>query len=441
MSKSYGSLLVQFEKKTDLQNKYHEPEEDEKVTSISYRPLRKTPWDSGVVMKLTATRGKNEEIRYSFNPKIHRATNPYLTCCLPEVKVKSEYLDKIQICWTHNVGHNIISSASLISSDEDYIQTITSRTLDAEVRSSSWFLEGKSKEFYDQLIGNVPFLVNWSTYLPRYSLTLPQPWFYGKCDTSSLLLLSSSENSLIHNYDFCLSLSKLIRMREFDKKTSTWKNISFSEKYLENFSEKNQKIEDPEFFAECVLMTKPEREFLSEENREYHIEDYVIIKQTNPIPLGKSDVIDLKVQENALSLMILAENCESSEQNYSSNYTTDSNDVYSGWNPISQIKLVYGSTEVFNFESNHFSGAQMWYFSKNQIGESGYNLYSFQHRHPKSKHGVNLHDLSASLNIILQDSNPFASENQVKSLFQTYVLVKIVKTCILGRDGKFSVVK
>ena len=74
----------------------------------------------------------------------------------------------------------------------------------------------------------------------------------------------------------------------------------------------------------------------------------------------------------------VAENLTSRENRNYSNYTTNPDSVYLGWNPIKRVSLSYGGSPRFDdMESDHFDKIECWKHFPSAPAEAGYNGYSF----------------------------------------------------------------
>jgi hypothetical protein len=79
-----------------------------------------------------------------------------------------------------------------------------------------------------------------------------------------------------------------------------------------------------------------------------------------------------------LAFFWVAENKDATANHNYSNYTTDSTDLYSGWDPIKTTTLKYGTTtRLDNMPSDHFSLAEPRKHFPSAPSERGYHAYSY----------------------------------------------------------------
>src|SRR5688572_30097908 len=111
---------LELESITDFQKNIHYPAyEKEPLTSKFYKEYLKTTWYCSQTMALKSSE-QDGEIVYTLNQSFHYLMYTYMTLTLPPIKVKPEYKNTTRIAWCHNVGTNIIKSATFKEDELNY---------------------------------------------------------------------------------------------------------------------------------------------------------------------------------------------------------------------------------------------------------------------------------------------------------------------------------
>jgi hypothetical protein len=180
--------LVSHRCMTDFQARFHSPSDDDDIIpSKFYVEIRKTSWSNHVQLQLTQT---SESGRWVFRPdsKLDYLLYSYLTAVLPSVRVKDDRRNRVQICWTKNPFHNMIEHG-MLKLDGDLGPQIPQGWLD--VHSQHFMKPGAGfRKKYNSMIGNEKCLTSWSTSLPKFSISSPQPWYFSEsiCNAMPLFL-------------------------------------------------------------------------------------------------------------------------------------------------------------------------------------------------------------------------------------------------------------
>ena len=415
MSSDKNVLKLEKDKISEFQKELHfqnMSKNDEPINSRFSAIYEKTSWSIHKKVLMPRTTGKQNEIIYTCNKKYDYLTKSELHTTLPTVRVHEKYKKNVQICWSHKVFHHINGEASLMI-DDDLVNSIDPIWLDIHSQMFEKMGVGK-RNSYSAMIGDLEFLTDWNSQLPEFPIILPQPWFYNIHESHALPILQSSMNRINHIYKFNLEFENLIRMR-IKKKDGTWKNIKFNRKYLQN--NETLKIPIPEMWGRFSLLTDPERNWHKERENIIYIDDILSHKNSNPAHLGECIEINLESKSPCKALFWVAENLNSSKYNNLSNYTTNSENIYNGWNPCAMSSIQYESNiERSSMISNgHYDLSEPYNFFPSAPSEPGYNGYSFSYD-PVSLNAdtaVVLGNLKASLLVRLNDINPFHYEENI----------------------------
>lgn len=416
----------ELEAPSDFQKEIHftnNEDENDSAHSPFMLEFRKIPLSTLVREILLSNNKKSDNdkyITYNFNSKYSYLLNTILISKLPNLRVKDEYKDKIQICWPLNIGHHIIKSGTFKSGD--FSQIIDSVYLD------NWYQhEVKKKTIYNKMIGNYSYLTEWSHSTPEHYIKSPQPFFYSKhvglaypihrhkCDiiNKGVVELPTQE------YHLRTKLSELVRMRE--KKDNMWVELKkFKPECLEGI-DKNTSIDDPIMIGYYSMITPEEKNWIDNEYPiiKMIIEDIVSIEESNTFSLGSSVPVNLDVQYPVKVMYWVIENMTAQKKRNFSNYTTNSDDIKLGYNPCKTFSLMYGSNikipetpSFFYDEIEPFlqGGGEPIHSGYNKLSLSYYYDYIFETtgrvfaRH-KAKMIIKLGNCDPSLSEEMKDSN------------------------------------
>lgn len=347
--------------------------------------------------------------------------NSRLITNLPPICVKEKFRDTIRIAWCHNIGHNIVKTASFYNQNSLY-NSLDSTSLDM---SSQYMMKKKngSRKEYNFYCGNHPLLVNFSDKLPKFTIDVLQPWYYSQhIDWAFPLLYVNKNEKVYHRYDFRLKVTDLIRVQKLNEKTNEWENVTKSSSKFSHYLDIScDTIPTPELYGYYSILSKESRaELLScVDNQRMYIPDIVSIDNSVKTPYGGVSEIMLKSDKPAIGIMWVAENCEAVKNNNYSNYTTNEKELRDGWDPIVLNSLSYSTDYKFqNSPSNLYSKCES--FSSCPT-HPGYHAFSYAWR-PTGCGGdvaVDVGDIEAKLKCliseggILDNSNAYINDDDV----------------------------
>lgn len=361
---------------TDFQREIHViTDEMEEISSNFHKNFIKSTWYSSLPMKLKSSID-SEDIVYHVNNSFHFLMYTYMRFILPPIKVKPELKGKVRIAWCHNVGTNIVEQA-VFKEDDDKYHTWDNVWADIYFQ---FFQDGgaSKREIHNIGIGNVKCLEDWCESLPTYSINVDQPWFYSM-DTALAfpIFYKNSQTRAEHRYTFKKKLTDLLRVQILGK-DGKWKDATQKiYRYLDINS--NATIKDPELWGRYAYISNNELEWNKcKQSRIMYTKDVEVCDTPNSNKYGTIAEIDLNSPNPCLALFWMAEN-ETARQNHNySNYTTDSQDLYSGWDPIKTTTLKYGTTTILdNMPSDHFSIAEPRKHFPSAPCERGYHVHSY----------------------------------------------------------------
>lgn len=353
---------------------------DPEILSDHYRKFVKSTWYSSVLTKLACVTDGTETV-YPLNNSFHFLKYTYLRFVVPAIKVKLDYAGKIRICWCHNLGINISQQASFKEDDDTY-QTFDKTWGDIHPQYYQEPGAGK-RENFNLGVGNIEFLENWSEYLPSHPITVDQPWFYTMSPFPIWPKLSATKAE--HRYTFKRKVTDLLRMEV--KIKDIWKPVTKNlYKYIDIAGP--AEIKTPELWGRYSYVTDKELEWYmtcdaskrddeGTQSRVFYTRDIVACDIQNPITYKSVADVNLISPNPCLAFFWVAENCDASAIHNYSNYTTNTNDIYKGWDPVKTTTYKYGNIVVLdNMPSDHFNIAQSKHFPSLPI-ETGYHAYSY----------------------------------------------------------------
>ena len=340
------SQLSDFQKELHFPPKESkEDDEDNLVMSPFLHKFKKISWSTQLPEEMQRAEESDKCIFYA-NSKFHYLTSSYLVQPLPSIRVRAKFADKYQICWSHNLGHNITEHGRLLI-DEDHAQRINTVWLD---KYSQYYVNQKRKEYLES-IGNLPFLTDWSTFLPEYNLYLPQPWFYSR-RSKALPLFLCKISKVKHEYKLKRDLQDLLRMRRKDK-NGIWKEIKCHPDIIEGA--KDDKIPYPSMWGRYSLITPAEKNWREKSNYNIYIDDILSFQSPNTEKLGKIVEVPVSSYLPVRAFFCVAENMSAKKINNLSNYTTDMNDLSKGWCPIRTCGMNRGNIpRIAQMDHGHF---------------------------------------------------------------------------------------
>lgn len=361
-----------------------------------------------IKVKLDQVAGKEGEIIYTVSKKFDVLFGLSAFVKLFPIRVKDAYTNSISICYHHNLGHNIFPSGEC-KIDDDHFAFIDSIWMDCY---SETFEE--KRELYNRMIGKLPFLEEWTTELPSLPLVIPQIFSFTRASQVGLPIWKSTNNKITFEYKIRTKLIDLLRMRVL-KKDGSYKEIKCNLKYLDY---KSESLPAPEMWGRYGDMSDEERNWRKsiDENtglpirQVLYVEDIDIKSSENPITLGKKDVIKLESLSPVKHIMWVASLVDGNL----SNYTTNREDVYKGWNPCAVSNIKYGNsnrTEELGYE--HYELSEYYDFDWGGTPkEAGYNIFTYSFNPTDLQHADNaviLGNCGATLIVTLGDTDPFVS--------------------------------
>lgn len=384
-----GKMDIQISKQeldsiTNFQREMHQTTNKEPITSIFYKEQVKSTWHvtqlmpfESVVVNDESDRVKGTEVCYTVNKKFHYLIYSYLRFVLPCVKVHPKYVNRVRIAWCHNVGTNIVKRATF-KDDELFFQSWDNIWLDD---CFQWCIDEGKERNHNIGVGSVPILEEWNTMLPSYPINVDQPWFYGEEPGMAYpIYLRGAQCKAEHRYLFRLKITDLLRMQL--KIDDNWVNVETA-KHINYLQYNNINISKPTLWGRYGYVTDNEMNTnkckINMKPRVFYYKDVEICDNEKDITYKYGTPTDNKITSKnpCLAMFWKAENIDATKFNNYSNYTCNTNDLHSGWDPIKFTTNRYGNKDKFTkMESDHFNIAESRKHSKSSPREQGYHMLS-----------------------------------------------------------------
>lgn len=374
---AYNICKIDIASITPFQEELHLiRDKDEELESVYTYQIKKTSWGTHIPVCMDQEENSGSLI-FTTNNRFDFLLSTTLHQVLPPVTLTKEAIDLgVEICWPHNIGHNVINEAQLHFGD-DPAQKLIPLWLDIH---SHFFMKPGFEKKYSHMIGSVPALENWNVELPRWKLKVPQPWYYSIDQSWAIPMCRCSKTRIKHIYKTKTKIFDLLRVR-CKNEDNTHKIVKPIAQLFKNISKDDAILDKPELWAKYAVVNDNERIFHSKRDPDFmYIQDIVHVQTDNPHSYGESASLDLVGDRPCSALFWVAQNNTSLTNGNLSNYTTNSENVYKGWSPISDISVKHGTSYRFEeMSADYFNDDVALDSFPSAPRESGYFGYSFTH--------------------------------------------------------------
>jgi hypothetical protein len=428
---THGDSIAELDFLTEYQRDLHVPgDEGEIMTTIFHVERVKTNWTCTNPVPMKVTPGSGDSWIYEVHNAYDILCNTVLHQKFPALKVPQKHLGKIQMCWTHNVTHNVVLSGVFKSGN------VECGHIDSYIMDYYSQLYGENKlgwrEYYATKIGNHVTTEDWTDVLPSFTGVVDLPFYYSRHESLGFPIYYDRDAKIVHEMKFENKITKLLKIRwradvnapwNYDEPPMGWENFA---KTLDGFSIDGL-LERPTIIAEYSKITDNEIEIYMGKNLEhnqanphndyvkgkriYIAEDFIVIKADNISKEGDVVPIKLASKTPCKAFTMMAENLTAKRFNNHSNYSTSYKKIDSGYTPIKWFTLNYGSVTRFKEMPSD-------YCSKSIAGrkfpicpnEPGYVPYSYAADPTVMGNQVGITFttvVAGELRIKLEDMNPF----------------------------------
>ncbi|AYV86267.1 MAG: divergent major capsid protein [Solumvirus sp.] len=356
---------------------YHDKEVKGETTTPFYTSYSKPFFNVQTRVKMQGTT-EGSVIVYTLPHEHHFLVYTYMVTKFPSIRVHPDYRGRVEICWPHNLGTSHIINGCF-SHDTLDIQLIDNLWYDT---SGQYLIKPSIRELYDNAIGNIPALEDWSGHLPAYTCAVPQPFYYTKFPGLAFPIgLCDPKSKITHRFNLRLKIGDLLRMRCRQGKDSPWSEVTpINFNYLEGVTNKSA-LDTPELWARCASVTKDELSWNQERNIITHyIENVISVDSPNPVKSGTAVNLPIETQSACRAIFWVAENVNATKLHNYSNYTTDISSCYRGHDPIKSISLKYGThAKIDSLESHHNSIIEPMFHAKSAPNMFGFHMSCIGH--------------------------------------------------------------
>src|SRR5581483_7690711 len=163
---SRNVLKLERDSIAEFQKELYSNKSDKEL--IGYRfglDIDKMSQSSHLKVKMEQLPAKDGEVIYTASNKFDVLMRVEAHVPLPKIEVRPEFIDKVQICYRHNVGHSITYFGEC-KIDKEHFGYMDTQFLDVNLQYFA-----KKRKFLRQKIGSIPMLEDWNTELPAQPLT------------------------------------------------------------------------------------------------------------------------------------------------------------------------------------------------------------------------------------------------------------------------------
>lgn len=357
---------------------------------------------------------------------------------IPRIAVKSDYIGLIEICWCHHIGNNS-APHGVFKSDDEPIYNIDRVFMDDD---KQFFAEAKSGyvPMLNRCHGSTDELKDWSTVLAGDRLSIKDPWHYSKASALAYPIFYNRGARITHRYTLVDDIFKLLRVRIRKDVSSPWMYTKgFHSKYFEG--PKDGKLPNPQLWGYYGRIRNDERirilyDIIPKSNGPSNgpdnnrnqtmklkpslvmfIEDSIVTQDDTIRLYGQVAEISLDSPTPCKGITVKAENLDATELNNHSNYTTDTNNLHQGYNPLTTFTQSYGGKEKFTVDRVFTERIFPMVHCGSCPEDPGYNFIPIAWdcgQHYISNGLVFAGDLKSTLRIKLGNTDPNVAQNNAE---------------------------
>lgn len=393
---------------SEIQKSIHSTKGVRPAESLYLYEFNRTTWHAPFPKKIDGE-GSDTKVKYQLdNGKFDLLESITLNQKWPAIGVKQEYEGKIEICWPHNLGTNVLTNA-VIKYGTDELPHLDSKYCDVYFQM---FLSPEERAHHNWGIGNKPTLENWSSFLPEDETTVELPWYFSRDPSVALPLFYCDKLSATMIIDYKRDVLNLLRMRRIYE-DGTYEIIPADKQYILLPSDNDSTLPKPEILGYYIKLEPEEVEAYKcwtreEKYGDFYIEDIIFSHSQNPQKFGENIKVEVECDADCNGIFWFAENKTATDFGNLSNYTTDSQNLYDGYLPIEHSTLMAGGNHIFkDLNSSYLSQTLIRPFPGRPT-EQGILGWSFT-RKPRSLNamvGVNMKDVKYQISTKIKDRDP-----------------------------------
>ncbi len=372
-------LEKQIFQTSDFMKRLHTVEGvNDEIKTLTYSVINKVPWSSHQLGDLIQSI-ESDKVIYRPNTEMDYLHKVYLQVTLPCIRVKDDAKGIIRICWAYNLFHRIIDKATLKFGTKEG-PGFSGKWLDFQKECNMKPGIGHDAN-YNRSIGNMKFLQEWSTKLPSWAISCPQPFYYTESMSNSLpvFLCQNADSKVKHCYTFRRRVLDLLRMQMYVEDEERWVDLDDStdkSNFLEGI-DTGTCIPIPVMKGRYSKIDDDEKLWKQKECRMEVLATTIVEKNTlNPIESGKKDDIKLRTLTPVYGIFFNAEHEKSRKINNWGNYTTNPYQQSKGWDPIRKVVHKYNGNERIVQDPTSFANMEHWYHCPSSPRMAGFGMYS-----------------------------------------------------------------
>ena len=283
---------------TELHAPVREYDGSEYIASVFGEVFQPALRNSSFRINLTRTASNKSSVDYIVGSDIHFLLFTYLDQELPSVKVRQQYVGKVEVAWAPYVGMNLFRTASLRYGD---LQPNTLTPLAMYVWMQFLIRQKRLTAVLKQ-VGHTPELTEWADSLPAARLKVPLPWYYSAHPSKAFpYFLLKEKKDFLHQFDF-RPLEELLRVR-VRTDAGGWKTVPFDEKYVELPPDFKGQLPVPELYGRACMVEDTELKTIRcEKEIKCYIDDFVFVESKAETEEGRTAVLDLDCERPCKAL-------------------------------------------------------------------------------------------------------------------------------------------
>lgn len=292
----------------------------------------------------------NNIVTFRVSQDFHYLHSVYMTQKFPEVSVKPEYKDRIQICYPKFTAHNTWTEA---------IFTVGKTTfrLDPYCMDAFYQYYIENKPQYELEVGDKESIRQWSDKIEAFIYKAYHPWpmHFGRSKGIPLFFFNCIERPDLVYFTYTLKnkISSILRMRQL-KDDGSYENIPFNEEYIVK-PENGGTLETPTLTGKYSIQLDDEiRNLIQDDDGTKHPYSvsytcYDPYECFDSIDCGSEKEIQIKHDKPIKAVYFSLQNREFEKCGACSIYTlSDDDDDEDSKTPFETISVNYGLTSLRN---------------------------------------------------------------------------------------------
>lgn len=367
----------------------------------------KSSWNTPAYDQIRST-GNDRELIFHLNKSYDFLGEVAYIQVIPELTVAPKYRASIRIAWPHNFHHQVCHNRTLL------VNGTKVQTFNTEIMDNYYQVFVEDKDSYDQDVGNIAILNEWSSHLPQFPVSVSMPWFSTE-DTGQTIpfALCREANWEIH-LELQNNISRLLRVQRLNKETGKWETTKFRTRYLSQCElGKIVVIPQPQLWGLYFKVPMMEKMFMHDKmewDGKMHIKDYMVVSSDNPQSLGEKVTLELPCSWPVMDIFIVMENVTAMENNNGSNRGTHPDEGL--WSPCKNVSMAYGGSQKFSLPHYHLDKGTLRKLYPGSSTKPGYLVYPFcvEPNSLSVMAGRTLSLHKTFLTVELGDTNPLARD-------------------------------